>query len=302
MAVHNGEPYLSDAIDSILSQTFTDFEFIIVDDGSTDNSHNIIQEYALADARIALISSDHCGLAHSLNLAIDRSSGMFIARMDADDVCLPTRIERQVLELEEHDDLVMVGAEVELISSEGLKLGPRKHASDHSELRKQLLRAEGGALTHPVVMIRRSALERVGGYDCAFSTAQDLDLFLKLSEVGRISNIPETLLLWRQHGSSINRTRSNTWPRYRALAIMNTIQRIGVERYAHELFENDELFYFPSSHWELARMALHNARYIDSLKLSYLAYSKDRRLLKFFSFLLSALYRKARQRFPQEHK
>jgi glycosyltransferase involved in cell wall biosynthesis len=236
MAVHNGRAYLPEAIDSILQQTFRDFEFIIVDDGSSDDSLAILSAYAATDTRIRVISQPNRGLTKSLNTALGLAIGEFIARFDADDISLPDRLQRQVNALRSNNALVLLGSEVELITPDGLRLGPRGHARDHQEIRRRLLLGGGGALTHPAVMMRRLALEAIGGYDEAFPVAQDLDLFLRLSEVGEVGNLAETLLMWRQHDSSINRTRAHLWAPLIARAIENTINRIGAAEYASGLF------------------------------------------------------------------
>jgi len=236
MAVHNGEGFLAEAIESILHQTFDDFEFLIIDDGSTDKSPTILSAYAARDDRVRLVSQPNQGLTKSLNTAFRTARGEFIARFDADDIALPQRFERQVSALRADTALVLVGSEVELITHDGLCLGARGHAIDHDEIRRRLLLGDGGALTHPAVMIRQSALKAVGGYDETFPKGQDLDLFLRLSELGKVTNLPDTLLLWRQHDSSINRTRIDLWMPMSRQAIENTIKRIGAAEYAKGLF------------------------------------------------------------------
>jgi glycosyltransferase involved in cell wall biosynthesis len=267
MSVYNGEQYLSDAIESILRQTFTDFEFLIIDDGSTDTSPAILKEYYAADARVRVIRKENEGLTKALNLGLRESLGEFVARFDADDISLPKRFERQVDAFRLDPTLIMVGSEVELILGDGTCLGPRGHPSEHGEIRKRLLLGDGGALTHSAVMIRRSALESVAGYAEAFIVAQDLDLFLRLSEIGKIKNLPETLLLWRQQKKSINRTCSDLWITMKRLAILNTINRLGAAEFV------DALFYRPEAMWPiedpvgLATFAKDNGRLRSAAKL-----------------------------------
>lgn len=267
MSVHNGDRYLAQAIESILGQTFADFEFLIVDDGSTDNSAAIVEGYAVRDARIHLISQTNQGVTKSLNRALERAVGEFVARMDADDIALPSRLERQVHELRSSSDLVVVGCEVELTTSDGLWLGSRGHAAQHAEIRRRLLLGDGGALTHPAVMMRASALREIGGYDEAFAVAQDLDLFLRLSEIGRAANLSETLLLWRQHDASINRTRYHTWVAMKRQAIENTIERVGAARFAEALFYQQASVSSLIDALELARQAQSAGRFRSALKL-----------------------------------
>src|SRR4051812_26679567 len=115
MAVYNGEQYLREAVNSILSQTFKDFEFIIIDDGSTDRSPELLASYARADSRVKLISRPNKGLTKSLNEGLHAARGEFVARMDGDDISLPERFERQVSYLREHPEVVLVGSRVEFI-------------------------------------------------------------------------------------------------------------------------------------------------------------------------------------------
>lgn len=234
MAVHDGLQYLPDAVNSILRQTFTDFEFIIINDGSTDGSGTWLE--SLTDPRIRIVQQDNLGLTKSLNRGLSMARGEFIARMDADDVSLPGRLERQLQEFQADAELVLLGSEVMMTSADGDPAGKRGHALEHAEIRRQLLMGMGGALTHPVVMYPLSAIKQIGLYDERFRTVQDLDLYLRLSEVGKMRNLPETLLYWRQHSSSVNHTQSDSWVAMQRMAIEHTIERIGPSRFAKELF------------------------------------------------------------------
>jgi glycosyltransferase involved in cell wall biosynthesis len=224
MSVYNGLPYLSEAVDSVLSQTFEDFEFIIIDDGSTDGSTDVLRQYARSDDRICLVEQENRGLTPSLNRGIDRARGTYIARMDADDVCLPARFALQVDYLNRHPECVVVGGEPKMIDAEGkpleksdplydaFDLDNMDYRYDHEEVDQRLLTG-GWHLTHPTVMMRRSAVEDVGGYDERFKTAQDRDLFLRLAEAGKVVNLPKQILQYRCHPSQISRrsTTQNYW-------------------------------------------------------------------------------------------
>jgi glycosyltransferase involved in cell wall biosynthesis len=208
MAVYNGEKYLRQAVDSVLSQSFRDFEFVIIDDGSTDGSHAILQSYADADKRIRLISRPNKGLTKTLNEGLALCQCELIARMDSDDVCLPTRLEKQLAFLNAHPDVVLVGSQVEFIDPEGcaINLKPGIFLT-HEEIDAALLR-KGWPLVHPAVMMRRSAVLAIGGYDQDWLTNQDHDLFLRLAEKGRLVNLPDVLLQYRQHFQSISLMKS----------------------------------------------------------------------------------------------
>jgi glycosyltransferase involved in cell wall biosynthesis len=260
MAVFNCERYLEDAVESILNQTFQDFEFIIINDGSTDRSGELLDRLASKDVRIRLVHQENTGLTASLNHGLRMAIGELVARMDADDIALPCRFDQQVEFLKNHLDVVLLGGEVELVSEQGLELGPRGQPTDEQEIRRRLLLGDGGVITHPAIMFRRSVAVEVGGYDLRFSTTQDLDLFIRLSERGRITNLPNTVLKWRQHGSSVNRTRSDTWSMMKRMAVRGAIERMGVERYVESIFPIGECFSFPSDSLALSRHARSNDR------------------------------------------
>lgn len=241
MPVHNGEKYLREAVDSILSQTFQDFEFIVIDDGSTDQSTDILNEYARKDARIRLISRENRGVAKSLNEAIALACGAYVARMDADDVSLPQRLEKQLDYLEANPDCVLLGAEVLMIDAQGWPIAKGRHVYSHCDIDEQLLRGDGGGLTHPVVMMRTGVVRRIGGYKQEFVTGQDLDLFLRLAEAGRIANLPDILLKWRQHPESINHTRYLTWGEMKKMALSAAAKRRNLDLNVEEILACERL-------------------------------------------------------------
>jgi glycosyltransferase involved in cell wall biosynthesis len=208
MAVYNGDRYLREAVNSILSQTFKDFEFIIIDDGSTDRSPELLASYARADKRVKLISRPNTGLTKSLNEGLHLARGEFVARMDGDDVSLPERFERQVDYLREHPEVDLVGSRVEFIDPDGnpINLKPGLMMT-HEEIDTALLR-KGWPVVHPAVMMRRQAVLAIGGYSEAYPTNQDHDLFLRLAEHGKLANLPDVLLQYRQHFQSITLAKS----------------------------------------------------------------------------------------------
>jgi glycosyltransferase involved in cell wall biosynthesis len=199
MAVYNGEQYLAEAVESILAQTFTDFEFIIIDDGSTDGSLSILRRYAALDRRIRLVSRPNRGQVPTLNEILEMARGELIARMDADDIALPSRLEVQVDYLRRHPECLVVGSRVLLIDGDGEPLCEFSKAQTHEEIDGAHLRGEGGAIIHPAVVMRREAFLAVGGYRAEVASAEDLDLWLRLAERGRLANVPEMLLKYRRH-------------------------------------------------------------------------------------------------------
>lgn len=207
MSVFNCERYLAEAIDSILGQTFSQFEFIIINDGSTDNSAKILEGYGKQDERIRLIRQSNMGLTKSLNKGLKYAKGRYIARMDADDIAMPERFEKQVDFLHNNPACVALGSRVVCIDPYGSPLWETKQAVLHSDIDDGLLTGNGSAILHPTVMICSDALTAIGGYREHLDTAQDLDLYLRLSEHGKLANLDQSFLKYRLHLSSVNATK-----------------------------------------------------------------------------------------------
>lgn len=203
MPVFNAETYLAEAVESVLTQTFVDFEFLIIDDGSTDRSKSILQDYAERDSRIRLTNQANTGYVVALSRMIDQAQGTFLARMDADDICHRERFQRQVAVLETHDNIGAVGSAVQLIDAQSRFLRLENSASDHNEIQQRLLRGEC-PVCHPAVMMRADTLRRVGGYRATYEPAEDRDLWLRIGEVAEVVNLPEPLLQYRLHHNSIS--------------------------------------------------------------------------------------------------
>ena len=206
LPVFNAGDYLAPAIESILKQTLTNFEFIIINDGSTDKSASVIQGYADADDRIVFIDRDNQGLVRTLNEGIEISKAPLIARMDADDVSLPDRFARQYDFLMQHADVVCIGTRVRVIDGKSRYLIDNDAPMGHDKI---LLSALQGVspIIHPSAMVRKSALKAVGGYQEKNYPAEDLALWIDLSEVGKIENMDEVLLEYRIHDNSVSSSR-----------------------------------------------------------------------------------------------
>lgn len=206
MAVYNAERYLSEAIESVLAQTFVDFEFLIHDDGSSDESLAMLQDYATRDDRILLSSGLNKGLAATLNQLIENARAPLLARMDADDISRPDRFERQVAYLDDHPDIAVLGTFIRFIDEHGHPIRDHDNPVSHDEIDARNI--EGGtALDHPTVMMRRDAVQAVGGYDPSFQSVQDLDLWLRMAERFRLANYPAVLLDYRFYSGSISGKR-----------------------------------------------------------------------------------------------
>lgn len=208
MSVYNCERYLKPAVDSILNQTYLDFEFLILDDGSTDASVRILQNYAAQDHRIRLKMRENRGIAKTSNELLALAQGEFIARMDADDVALPDRFARQVEFLQQHPEVVCVGGAIDWINEKGNLLGHCSMPVENAEL-QQLLLGGISMLHHPTAMMRRSALLQVGGYNETMIASSDLDLWLRLGELGKLANLSDTVLRYRLHRQSITQAKQD---------------------------------------------------------------------------------------------
>ncbi len=202
MSVFNGAKFLSAAIESILGQTHRHLEFLIVDDGSTDDSTKILRHFESKDSRIKLTCRENTGLTRALNEALSLASGEFIARMDSDDLAEADRLSQQLIYFDQHADCVALGSRVLLIDPDGDPLAEEQPPETHESILATLWRGIG-ALPHPTAMIRHGALKSVGGYREEFVCAQDLDLWLRLSEIGKLANLNQTLLRYRLHANSI---------------------------------------------------------------------------------------------------
>lgn len=201
MSVYNGEKYLREAVESILNQTLTDFEFIIINDGSTDNSTNIVQSYS--DKRIVFLQQENKGLAKSLNRGIIKGRGEYVARMDADDISHPERLERQIEFLENNPKHVLVGTNAIVIDENGCELFKSDLPSKDDELREAIRidnpeRFYGSPFFHSSVMFRKKIAIEEGIYEeKVFHYIEDILLWIKLSKRGYLANLSEYLLTYR---------------------------------------------------------------------------------------------------------
>jgi len=202
MPVHNGGPYVEAAVTSILGQTFRDLEFIIIDDGSSDSTADVLRRYAAVDDRIRVYSQARAGLVASLNRGCRAAHAGYIARMDADDVALPERLERQVAFLDREPEVAVVGSAVLRIDDAGRPLTRNVCPTSHAEIVAAL--REYTCFTHPSVMMRTAAWAAVGGYRYAYGPAEDYDLWLRLSERYQLANLPEALLQYRVYPGQLS--------------------------------------------------------------------------------------------------
>lgn len=206
MPVYNGQDYLREAIESILWQTYANFELIIIDDGSVDSSRAIIKDYS--DPRIVYVEQANMGSPQTLNKGLSMARGEFIARQDHDDISDPERLRRQVDFLERCGDVGLVGTWSKIIVDGDLVSRVHRHPVDDQELQFELL--FGNPFVHSSVMLRKEVFDRIGGYatDRRRQPPDDYELWSRVARNYRIANIPEYLVQYREVSSSISRTRS----------------------------------------------------------------------------------------------
>jgi len=251
MPVYNGEAYLNEAIDSILFQTFADFEFIIINDGSTDKTEDIILSYH--DQRIHYYKNDkNLGIVGTLNRGLDLCKGKYIARMDADDVSMPQRFEKQVAYMNAHPNVVACGCLYSIYGKENR--GAVDVATDADDVRYDM--ALYCQVLHPMVLMRREIFGKYSlNYKREYESAEDYKLFTELLKYGDIVNIPQILGLYRMNPDSISHKRYNTQKKLSerikkeyltqyGINVQYTISEI-VENDSGEIVYNTLLSYYP---------------------------------------------------------
>ena len=202
LSVYNAENYVGIAIESILKQSFTDFELIAVDDCSTDKSWDIVQQYMKLDSRvIAKRNEVNLGGCKTLNVGLKLAKGKYIARLDNDDWSYPNRLEKQFDFLEAHPDVGIVGGVMEIMNQHGEVTGKRKYNISDQEIRNKIFRYS--PFSHPLVMIRKSILDKVGSYDPAYAPADDYELYFRIGNESQFANLPDVIMRYRVIPSSI---------------------------------------------------------------------------------------------------
>jgi glycosyltransferase involved in cell wall biosynthesis len=201
MPAYNSEKTVGEAIKSVLKQTYRNFEFIIVDDGSTDRSLEIIKIYARKDRRIKILhNKKNEGIAKTRNYGIKKSKGKYIAVQDSDDISSPRRFEKQVDFLEKNPDVGVVGSFIEIFDNSKKIRDIRKYPKEDKKLREMIFFV--CPIAQPSTMIRKETLEKVGLYDKKYPLSEDIDLWFRIGEKYKFSNIQEVLLKYRENPKS----------------------------------------------------------------------------------------------------
>lgn len=197
MPVYNGMPYLKQAMESILEQTYKNFELIIVDDKSTDGSYSFLKK--IRDIRVKILrNSKNLGIARSLNIAINFSRGEYIARMDADDISARNRLDVQLKFLQDNLSISICGSFAYLINEKGITIGSKKFPLKDREIKKAL--NFYSPIIHPTFFAKASFFKNLSGYNPDYDYAEDYELLMRASDSYKMANIPEYLLLWRLWG------------------------------------------------------------------------------------------------------
>ena len=224
MSAYNGEKYLKEAIESILNQTFKDFEFIIVNDGSTKETADILESYAKNDLRIkVIVNPENIGLTKSLNRAIQETNGTYIVRMDSDDISLPERLEKQIEFMNNNPEIGLLGTGYYEINHDGIILGKTVFPSTDKELKRLLIKYN--PFCHTSVIIRRKILDQIGVYNELIKKAQDYDLWFRIASRSRMANLSEPLVLRRYGTKNISTTDENEQLKWALKVRKNAIKK-----------------------------------------------------------------------------
>jgi glycosyltransferase involved in cell wall biosynthesis len=205
MPVYNAGRFLAPALESVIGQTFADFELIALDGGSTDGSVELLRAIAARDPRVRVVSEKALGLVESLNLGLALARAPLIARMDADDLARPDRLDKQRRFLRDHPDIVAVSGAMDVIDEDGKYLETIVFPTLPASIAGELLRRS--VVSHPAAMVRTETLRVVSGYRRTARHAEDYDLWLRLVEIGPIANLPDVVLSYRSHATNTSIVR-----------------------------------------------------------------------------------------------
>lgn len=221
MPAYNAEKYIKEAIDSILTQTYGDFELIVLNDCSRDSTEQIILSFA--DDRIVYLKNEqNMGVAATLNRGLSVAKGEYVARMDADDVSLPERFAQQVAYLDANPDVAVLGTNVETFNEDG-PLFTGWSATDPAQMKVDLLFSCG--LAHPSVMMRRDVILELGSYDLAFEGLEDYECWCRVAENHQVTTLSQVLFRYRVHGAQVTKNPSAKYmERLRALKVRQLAQ------------------------------------------------------------------------------
>lgn len=238
MPVYNADKYLNEAVDSILNQTFKDWELIIINDGSTDRSRELLSQ--IADNRVIIVDNEkNLGLIDTLNKGINHCKGEYIARMDADDISIPERIEKQVQFMDNHPRHIMCGTNALVIDNNGKVTGKIRNLTDNRFLQINLLFSN--PFIHPSMMIRSDILKN-NLYDKQYKHIEDYELWCRIALLGEVANLENDLLFYRWHDSNISVINAETQIRSKKEINKRQLERFGLSPDDNELYAHNITF------------------------------------------------------------
>lgn len=211
MSTCNDVATVRDTITSVLQQTYTHFECLIIDDGSVDGTIDVLRDFAKQDRRVVLYDSKEThGLTYSLNILLSRARGEYVARIDADDVAVPDRLNKQVIYLSTHPNVVLCGSQGWYMNELGECMGKKVLPCEYKDIKRRL--PWNNQLIHSSWMFRRNTVVQLGGYDLSFKKSQDYELLLRIAKKYAVVNLPECLIYWRVRPQSISwKNRQQEW-------------------------------------------------------------------------------------------
>jgi glycosyltransferase involved in cell wall biosynthesis len=265
MPVYNGQRYVKQAIQSLLAQTFSDFEIIVVDDGSTDQTAPIVKELATQDNRIRYFYQPNAGVVSARNFAIERSRSDFVALLDSDDIAHPNRLERQLRFMTENPEIIACGSFARQITTSGWPIATWEMPKSHSDIVDYLMH-QGSSIINPSAIIRRKAFERAGMYDMSFSHGgEDYDMWCRFAGIGQLANIEEALIDYRVDPRSLTSTYEDR--RLPSSMMIKNKLRIshGLQPLAEEQNREPRML-------NLARQAKANGNWVSYSHLSFMHY------------------------------
>lgn len=237
MPAYNAEKYIAVAIESILNQTFTNFEFIIIDDCSSDKTWGIIKEYSQKDFRIIPLKNDkNVKISKTLNIGIEAARAKYIARMDADDYSYPERLEKQFNYMENNPDIVISGGNIEICDENLFFLNVRKYNYNDQDIRKKIFMYS--PFCHPAVIFKTNEIKKINMYNTKYNSAEDYDMYFRIGNLGKFGNIPEIILKLRTRESSISQKNSREQEK-----LTLKIRKLAIKEYGYSMGLKDNVYF-----------------------------------------------------------
>ena len=237
MPAYNAEKYIAEAIESILNQSFKDFEFIIIDDCSIDKTWEIIQKYAEKDKRIVKMrNEENLRISRTLNKGIEIAKGKYIARMDADDRSYPDRLEKQFYFMEKNPEIGISGGTMEVCDEKMNILNKRKYNLEDEEIRKKLFRYS--PFCHPLVIYKTELARKIKGYNEKFYVSQDYDFYFRIGLLCQFGNLRDVLLKLRTHSKSSSVQKAKDQERFTLM-----IRKKATKEYGYKMSISDKVYW-----------------------------------------------------------